>query len=78
MPPSLETRRADLRAEQLAKLRRLIAELVPANRFYASRLRAAGLASGPRDLEEFTSRMPFTTKRELVETSGESRPTAPI
>lgn len=67
MPQSPESARADLRTDQLAKLRRLIAELVPGNRFYAPRLRAAGLTGGPRDLAEFTSRMPFTTKQELVE-----------
>ncbi len=55
-----------LKAEQLDRLRNLIAELLPSNRFYAARLRSAGLADGPESLDDFTARMPFTTKEELV------------
>jgi phenylacetate-CoA ligase len=58
--------RASLEADQLAKLRRLLGELQPGNRFYAPRLRDAGLGAELREVSEFTSRMPFTTKDELV------------
>ncbi len=55
-----------LEADQLGRLRKLVAELA-ANRFYAPRLRSAGLLDGPESLADFTSRMPLTTKDELVE-----------
>jgi phenylacetate-CoA ligase len=50
----------------LDRLRRLLREISPENRFYAPRLAAAGLANGVGSLEEFVARMPFTTKAELV------------
>jgi phenylacetate-CoA ligase len=52
---------------QLEKLRALCSELVPANRFYAPKLKQAQLASGIESLDEFSARMPFTTKASLVE-----------
>lgn len=54
---------------QLGHLRRLLAELAPANPFQAAKLRAAGLGAAscePRDLAEFSARVPFTTKAELA------------
>ena len=52
---------------QLRRLRLLVAELTPGNAFYAPRLQAAGLLGQElTSLEDFTSRMPFTTKDELV------------
>jgi phenylacetate-CoA ligase len=53
-------------AHQLAKLRALLAELVPGNPFYSAKLRAAGLHPNLANLEEFFERMPFTLKEELV------------
>jgi len=53
-------------AHQLAALNRLIAEIAPRNRFYETKLRAAGGLGGFRSLDEFRERMPFTTKQELV------------
>lgn len=59
-------------ADQLAALRRLVEELIRGdNRFYAPRLRDAGLDGrldgGIDSLEAFCRAMPFTTKDELVE-----------
>src|SRR6266478_210545 len=59
--------RRDIEAEQLSKLRALLAAVETANPFYASRLRKAGVGSGVSSLEEFFERMPFTLKRELIE-----------
>ena len=51
---------------QLERLRHLIGELLHGNRFYAPRLRAAGLDADLPDIETFTARLPFTTKAEMV------------
>ena len=51
---------------QLEKLRALLAEMIPGNRFQAARLAAAGVDAGVASLAEFAARMPFTTKAELV------------
>ena len=47
----------------LASINRLLAEILPANRFYAAKLGAAGPFES---LEEFASKVPFTTKDELA------------
>lgn len=54
------------RRRQLECLQGLLAELTD-NGFYRPRLEAAGLLSGVESLEQFTRRMPFTLKSELVE-----------
>jgi phenylacetate-CoA ligase len=51
---------------QLDRTRHLIGELLEGNRFYAPRLKAAGLDPDLPDLATFTARMPFTTKAEVV------------
>ena len=51
---------------QLERLRALLAALESANRFYAPRLAAAGVSAALGDLAEFSARMPFTTKADLV------------
>ena len=56
--------RAALEAEQFAKLRSLLNAIVPANAFYAAKLRDRGEITS---LAEFTRLVPFTTKTELVE-----------
>lgn len=56
----------DVAARQLAKLRQLIAQIVPGNRFYTARLAEAGVTAELGSLEEFAQRMPFTTKADLV------------
>jgi len=50
----------------LEKLRALIAAIVPANRFQTQRLVAAGVDERIASLTEFTTRVPFTTKEELI------------
>ncbi|RYD55475.1 MAG: phenylacetate--CoA ligase family protein, partial [Verrucomicrobiaceae bacterium] len=52
---------------QIQKLRALLAELIPNNRFQAERLVAAGITQEISSLAEFSARMPFTTKADLVE-----------
>lgn len=54
-----------LEQQQLAALNRLIAEIVPSNRFYQRKLTEAGGLAGFGSLAEFRARMPFTTKAEL-------------
>ncbi|MEO6033861.1 MAG: AMP-binding protein [Verrucomicrobiota bacterium] len=56
--------REKIAAHQLAKLHGLIATLLPANRFYAGKL--SGARVDFKSLEEFSRRIPFTTKAELV------------
>lgn len=59
---------------QLERLRAVLSALVPANRFYAPRLERAGLDGSVGSLEEFSARMPFTTKAELAADQAEHRP----
>ena len=54
-------------SDRLQALNRLIGALVPANRFYAAKLKGAGLEGGVTSLDEFSLRMPFTTKQEIVD-----------
>jgi phenylacetate-CoA ligase len=51
---------------QLEKLNTLLAAIVPANRFYTAKLKAAGCAGPLPDLDTFTAQFPFTTKPELA------------
>ena len=53
-------------AEQLERLRALLAEIATANRFYAPRLAGAGVDARIGSLAEFSARLSFTTKAELV------------
>lgn len=61
-----EDSRLALEAGQLAKLRALLRALVPGNSFYAKKIAAAGFDGELSSLADFTARMPFTTKVELV------------
>jgi len=61
---ALSTRDA-IEADQLDRLRNLVAALVPSNRFYAVKLRDAGLAEGVASLDHFRT-LPFTTKQHIV------------
>ncbi|MEM7600608.1 MAG: AMP-binding protein [Verrucomicrobiota bacterium] len=58
--------RPRIEEKQLKKLRSLIGELRKGNDFYRPRLESAGLDESVGSLGEFTSRMPFTTKMDLV------------
>ncbi|HEX8309680.1 MAG TPA: AMP-binding protein [Chthoniobacteraceae bacterium] len=51
----------------LQRLQALLAAVSETNRFYAPRLSAAGITAEIPSLEEFSARLPFTTKAQLVE-----------
>ena len=59
--------RSRIETDQLARLRVLLQELLAGNRFYAAKLRGAGLSAEVATLDAFRSCMPFTRKAELVE-----------
>src|SRR5450631_1354438 len=52
------------KSSQFSSLQALLAAISQTNLFYSSKLRRAGYISS---LDEFFERMPFTTKRELIE-----------
>ncbi len=58
--------RADLESLELEQLRSLVAELFPANKFYARKLQSAGVTFDVSSLADFSARFPFTLKAELV------------
>jgi len=62
-PPSRDA----IRSDQLAKLRALIAAISKTNRFYAPHLAASKLTPDIAGLDDFTARMPLTTKQQLVD-----------
>lgn len=66
MTVALPTSRDVIEAQQLAALRTLLSSLTT-NPFYAPRLRAAELDGSIDNLDDFTTRLGFTTKAELVE-----------
>src|SRR5437773_8397701 len=67
MADAVHPDRAAIVAGQLEQLRTLVAELFPANRFYARKLQSAGVTFDIGSLQDFSLRFPFTTKAELVE-----------
>jgi phenylacetate-CoA ligase len=56
-----------IEADQLNKLNSLVATLRSGNHFYSAKLRVARFDSWISGLSEFSVRMPFTTKQELIE-----------
>ncbi len=58
--------RAAIESFQLEQLRSLVAELIPANKFYTQKLQAAGVGFDIASLADFSTRFPFTTKAELA------------
>ncbi len=56
--------RTALETEQLARIRALLKAIVPANKFYAAKLRNCGEITS---LADFTRLVPFTTKAELID-----------
>ena len=58
--------RAAIESSQLEQLRSLVAELIPANKFYTQKLQAAGVGFDVASLADFSARFPLTTKQELV------------
>jgi phenylacetate-CoA ligase len=59
--------RAEIDAAQSEALRALLGKLIPANSFYAPRLKSAGLGSDLADMPTFLRQMPFTLKTDIVE-----------
>jgi phenylacetate-CoA ligase len=72
--PRDDLSRPELNRHQAEALSRLLAEVLPGNRFYARKFAEAGLAGAslvfPRDLR----RLPFTTKAELLANQAEHPP----
>lgn len=67
MSESAHPHRAAIARGQLEQLRTLVAELIPANRFYSQKLQSAGVTFDVASLDDFSLRFPFTTKQEIVE-----------
>lgn len=65
MTPTTPT--ADLRRLQFDRLRRMLAEILPGNRFYARKLAAAGISVSDLKSADDIARLPFTNKNELAE-----------
>jgi phenylacetate-CoA ligase len=59
--------RAELERLQLDRLRALLAEILPRNRFYARKLSAAGVSADHIRILPDLARLPFTTKSELLD-----------
>jgi phenylacetate-CoA ligase len=66
MARSAHPDRAAIEATQLEALRTLVAELIPANKFYTQKLEDVGVGFDIASLADFSARFPFTTKSELV------------
>src|SRR4051794_4629436 len=54
-------------AQQLPQLQTLLASLLPHNHFYSFKLRTAGIGADVAGLGEFSERVPFTVKQELID-----------
>jgi phenylacetate-CoA ligase len=63
----MESDRDQLESEQVRRLNELLSSIIPANRFYARKLEAAGVEPRVENLEGFRRRFPNTTKKELIE-----------
>ncbi|HVK18033.1 MAG TPA: AMP-binding protein [Fimbriiglobus sp.] len=72
--PVVDADRSALRGRQIDRLRRLLTEALPGNRFYARKLAAAGVC--PDDLRSAADVpcLPFTTKAELAADQAEHPP----
>jgi phenylacetate-CoA ligase len=58
--------RPEIQKMQLAKTRRLLKEILPANPFYARKLASIRAGYSPKSMAEFARQLPFTTRHELV------------
>ena len=58
--------RSQIEFQQLRKLQSLLAAIVPANPFYKNKLAGLGQNPGIANLDEFSERVPLTTRHELV------------
>jgi phenylacetate-CoA ligase len=66
--------RESLQALQLAKLRALLDQIHGRNRFYTAKFKAAGIAPGDVRALDDLSRLPLTTKKELVQAQADDPP----
>ena len=66
--------RTEIENLQLSRLRKLISELAAGNHFYISRLKESGISPDLASLTEFSEKMSFTTKMDLVWDREESPP----
>lgn len=74
MTSRLHPDRAAIEYDQFLKLRLLLAELIPRNHFYSNKLKIAGICPEISSLNEFLERMPFTSKKEIVEDQSQTPP----
>ena len=65
--------RAGIETHQIQKLNALLGAIVPANPFYTRKFKEAGCRTVVEELDEFSRRVPFTTKPELAR-DQEDRP----
>ena len=65
MTPTTPT--ADLRRLQFDRLRRMLAEILPGNRFYVCKMAAARVSTSDLKSPDDIARLPFTNKNELAE-----------
>ena len=66
--------RREIEADQLAKLRSLLAVVSVSNPFYSTKLRNAGIHPDLSSLDEFFAQASFTRKQELIEDQRASPP----
>jgi len=66
--------RAAIERDQISKLRVLLAELIPGNPFYCSKLQSAGIDSEISNLYDFLEGLPLTSKKELVDDQRRTPP----
>ncbi len=66
MTETSQPNRREIENRQLAQIRELLSALIPANLFYARKLKKAGNLSGLRSLPEFRDTVPVTLRIELV------------
>jgi len=66
--------RSSIEHDQFLKLRAILAELIPGNLFYSRKLQSVGIGPEISSLDDFLERMPFTSKKELVEDQSRTPP----
>ena len=59
--------RKKVETKQLKKLQRMLAAVLPANRFYSEKIKKSNIKPEFSGLGEFFANFPFTTKHELIE-----------
>ena len=66
--------RTAMEAHQTRKLQALMREILASNRFYAAKLRTAGVERASEGLREFFGRVPLTFKAELIDDQAKNPP----